>query len=83
MSLEYYKKQMVDLRAKLQKEKDAKKKDNEYFARLVKFASTPSSKANYRKSKIDRSASHDRQIDYIKRQIESCKENIARERKRK
>ena len=30
MSLEYYKKQMVDLRAKLQKEKDAKKKDNEY-----------------------------------------------------
>lgn len=83
MSLEYYKKQMVDLRAKLQKEKDAKKKDNEYFARLVKFASTPSSKTNYRKSKIDRSASHDRQIDYIKRQIESCKESIARERKRK
>lgn len=83
MSLEYYKKQMVDLRAKLQKEKDAKKKDNEYFARLVKFASTPSSKTNYRKSKIDRSASHDRQIDYIKRQIENCKENIARERKRK
>ena len=29
MSLEYYKKQMVDLRARLQKEKDAKKKDNE------------------------------------------------------
>jgi hypothetical protein len=29
MSLEYYKKQMVDLRAKLQKEKVAKKKDNE------------------------------------------------------
>ena len=83
MSLEYYKKQMVDLRAKLQKEKDAKKKDNEYFARLVKFASTPSSKTNYRKSKIDRSSSHDRQIDYIKRQIESCKESIARERKRK
>lgn len=83
MSLEYYKKQMVDLRAKLQKEKDAKKKDNEYYARMVKFASTPSSKTNYRKSKIDRSASHDRQIDYIKRQIENCKENIARERKRK
>ena len=81
MSLEYYKKQMVDLRAKLQKEKDAKKKDNEYYARMVKFSSTPSGKASYRKSKIDRSASHDRQIDYIKRQIENCKENIARERK--
>lgn len=83
MSLEYYKKQMVDLRAKLQKEKDAKKKDNEYYARMVKFSSTPSGKASYRKSKIDRAAYHDRQIESIKRQIESCKDNIARERKRK
>ena len=83
MSLEYYKKQMVDLRARLQKEKDAKKKDNEYCARMVKFSSTPSGKASYRKMKIDRAASHDRQIESIKRQIESCKESIARERKRK
>lgn len=83
MSLEYYKKQMVDLRAKLQKEKDAKKKDNEYCARMVKFSSTPSGKASYRKMKVDRAASHDRQIESIKRQIESCKESIARERKRK
>ena len=83
MSLEYYKKQMVDLRARLQKEKDAKKKDNEYYASLVKNASSPSSKASYRKSKIDRAASHDRQIESIKCQIENCKENIARERKRK
>ena len=83
MSLEYYKKQMVDLRARLQKEKDAKKKDNEYCARMVKFSSTPSGKASYRKMKIDRAASHDRQIESIKRQIENCKDNIARERKRK
>ena len=83
MSLEYYKKQMVDLRAKLQKEKDAKKKDNERYAALVKGASSPSSKASYRKSKIDRAASHDRQRESIKRQIENCKDNIARERKRK
>ena len=83
MSLEYYKKQMVDLRAKLQKEKDAKKNDNERYAALVKGASSPSSKAYYRKSKIDYAASHDRQIESIKRQIESCKESIARERKRK
>lgn len=83
MSLEYYKKQMVDLRARLQKEKEAKKKDNEYCARMVKFSSTPSGKASYRKMKIDRAASHDRQIESIKRQIESCKESIARERKRK
>ena len=82
MSLEYYKKQMVDLRARLQKEKDAKKKDNEYYARLVKFASTPSGKASYRKSKIDRAAYHDRQIESIKRSIETCKDNIARARKK-
>ena len=74
---------MVDLRAKLQKEKDAKKKDNAYYADMVKRSSTPSSKATYRKSKIDHAASHDRNIESIKRQIESCKESIARERKRK
>ena len=83
MSLEYYKKQMVDLRARLQKEKDAKKKDNEYYARCIKGSTTPTSKASYRKSKIDHAASHDRQIESLKRQIETCKENIARERKRK
>lgn len=83
MSLEYYKKQMVELRAKLQKEKDAKKRDNERYADLVKNASSPSSKASYRKQKIDHAASHDRSIESIKRQIENCKENIARERKRK
>ena len=82
MSFEYYKKQMVDLRAKLQKEKDAKKKDNEYYARMVKFSSTPSGKASYRKSKIDRAAYHDRQIESIKRSIETCKDNIARARKK-
>ena len=83
MSLEYYKKQMVDLRAKLQKEKDAKKSDNERYAGYIKNASSPSSKASYRKQKIDHAASHDRNIESIKRQIENCKENIARERKRK
>jgi hypothetical protein len=50
---------------------------------MVKFSSTPSGKASYRKFKIDRAASHDRQIESIKRQIENCKEAIARERKRK
>lgn len=83
MSLEYYKKQMVDLRAKLQKEKDAKKSDNERYAGYIKNASSPSSKASYRKQKIDHAASHDRNIESIKRQIENCKESIARERKRK
>ena len=80
MSKEYYRKKIIDLRASLQKEKDAKKKDNAYYADMVKRASSPSSKASYRKSKIDHAAAHDRKIDYIKRQIESAKESLKREK---
>lgn len=83
MSLEYEKKKMIDLRLNLEKEKAAKKRDKETYANLVKQASSPSSKAAYRKSKVERAASHDRQIEHIKRSIESCKERIASERKRK
>ncbi|MCQ2336414.1 MAG: hypothetical protein MJ010_04440 [Paludibacteraceae bacterium] len=80
MSKEYYKKKIVDLRASLAKEKEAKKHDNEYYARLIKSASSPSSKASYKKSKIDHADSHDRHIEYIKRQIESAKESLKREK---
>lgn len=80
MSKEYYRKRIIDLRADLQKEKDAKKRDNEYYADLVKRASSPSSKATYRKSKIDHAASHDRRIESIKRDIERAKEALKREK---
>lgn len=80
MSKEYYKKKIIDLRAKLQKEKEAKKRDNEYYADLIKRASSPTSKATYRKSKIDHAASHDRAIESIKRQIDSAKESLKREK---
>ena len=80
MSVEYYKKKLVDLRADVAKEKEAKKRDNERFAGLIKSASSPSSKASYRKSKIDHAASHDRRIERLKREIERCKETLARER---
>ena len=80
MSKEYYRKKIIDLRASLQKEKDAKKKDNAYYADMVKRASSPSSKASYRKSKIDYAARHDRNIESIKRQIESAKESLKREK---
>lgn len=83
MSVEYYKKLIIDLRAKMAKEKEAKKSDNERYASLVKSASSPSSKASYRKTKIDRAASHDRQIESYKRQIDSAKASLARERARK
>ncbi|MBQ7852040.1 MAG: hypothetical protein IJ342_04080 [Muribaculaceae bacterium] len=81
MSKEYYKKQIIDIRAAIEKEKEAKKRDNESYARLIKGASSPSSKASYRKSKIDRAASHDRQIESLKRRLESAKESLKREKK--
>ena len=83
MTVEYYRKHIIDLRTKLQKEKDAKKKDNERYADMIKRATSSSLKATYRKNKIDRAASHDRAIDSIKRQIDSVKDSIARERARK
>ena len=78
MSKEYYKKKIIDLRASIAKEKEAKKRDNENYARYIKNASSPSSKAGYRKSKVDAAARHDRQIEYLKRQIESAKDSLKR-----
>lgn len=78
MSKEFYKKKIIDLRAYIVREREQKKKDNEYYARIIKGASTPSSKANYRKNKIDKAAYHDRQIESYKRQIESAKESLKR-----
>jgi len=82
MSLEYYKRQLVDLRARMAREREAKKKDNAYYAERIKNTSSSSSKASYRKSKIDKAAYHDRAIESIKHSIEMCKAQIARERKR-
>lgn len=78
MSKEYYKKRLVDLRASVAKEREAKKKDNAYYAGLIKRAATPSSKASYRKSKIDKAASHDRRIESLKRDIERTRESLKR-----
>ena len=78
MSKEYYKKKLIDLRADIAKEREAKKRDNERYASLIKGASSISSKASYRKQKIDRAAYHDRQIESLKRQVESTRESIKR-----
>jgi hypothetical protein len=82
MSVEYYRKRLIDLRSQVTKEREAKKKDNERYAAYIKSASSPSSKASYRKQKIDHAASHDRNIENLKRQIESAKESLKRERER-
>lgn len=47
MTVEYYKKKLIDLRSDLAKEKEAKKRDNKRYAGYIKNASTPSSKASY------------------------------------
>lgn len=78
MSKEYYKKKLIDLRADIAKEREAKKRDNERYASLIKGTSNVSSKANYRKQKIDKAAYHDRQIENLKRQVESTREAIKR-----
>ena len=72
MSKDYYRKQIIDLRARVAQEKEAKKRDNEYYARMIKSASSPSSKATYRKNKIDKAAYHDRQIERLTRSILSA-----------
>ncbi len=82
MSVEYYRKQLITLRERVAKERENKKKDNAHYVQMIKSASSSSSKATYRKLKIDKAASHDRQIDSLKRQIESAKAALARERKR-
>ena len=78
MSKEYYKKKIIDLRAYIAREKESKKRDNERYASLIKGASSPSSKASYRKQKIDAAARHDRNIESYKRQIESAKDSLRR-----
>lgn len=78
MSKEYYKKRLVDLRARIAREREAKKRDNEMYARLIKGASSVTSKANYRKSKIDRAASHDRTIESLKRDVASTQAALKR-----
>lgn len=82
MSVEYYKKRLIDLRARLASERERKKSDNARYANLIKGASSTSSKAIYRKSKVDAAARHDREIERLKRDIESTKDSLARERKR-
>ena len=73
MSKEYYKKKIIDLRASITKEKEAKKRDNENYSRYIKNASSPSSKASYRKSKVDAAARHDRQIESAKDSLKRCR----------
>lgn len=78
MSKEYYKKKLVDLRADIAREREAKKRDNANYANLIKNASSTSTKATYRKSKIDKAAAHDRRIEYLKNEVERTRDALKR-----
>ena len=78
MSKEYYKKRIIDLRRYIADEREAKRRDNESYARSIKNAGSSSSKASYRKNKIDRAAYHDRRIEGWKADIERAKDSLKR-----
>ena len=78
MNKEYYKKRLIDLRASIAKEREAKKKDNAYYADMIKRATSTSTKASYRKSKISKAASHDKRIESLKRDVENTKASLKR-----
>ncbi len=80
MSKEYYRIRIVELRGQLERERAAKKHDNEYYASHIKSASSTSTKVSYRRSKIEHAARHDRNIESIKRNIESAREQLKREK---
>ena len=54
MSVEYYKKRLIDLRARLASERERKKSDNARYANLIKGASSTSSKLVIAKAKLIR-----------------------------
>ena len=78
MNKEYYKKRLIDLRASIAKEREAKKKDNAYYAGMIKRATSTSIKANYRKSKISKAAYHDKRIESLKHDVENTKASLKR-----
>lgn len=65
----YYRKLIQDKRAAIARERDAKKRDNQSYANMIKSAGSASSKASLRKSKIDRADGHDRRIESLKAEI--------------
>ena len=76
MSKESIRKSIIDLRANIARERELKKKDNQRIAGYVRSATTPASKARYRKDKIDVAARHDRNIETYKRRIESLQRDL-------
>lgn len=69
-----YRKQIIDKRLLITKEREAKKRDNERYARAIKSASTPDGKAYQRKQKISTAEQHDRRIEGWKKDVARLQE---------
>lgn len=75
MSKESIRKTIVDLRAYIAREREQKRKTTP-ASLAIKSATTPTSKASYRKNKIDTAARHDRAIEGYKRRIEQLQNDL-------
>jgi len=73
-----YRKQIIDLRARISRERDRKRDDNARFAGYIRSVRDASSKASYRRQKIDAASSHDRNIAGWQREIAVLQDRIRR-----
>ena len=83
MSVEYYKRQIIDIRSSILREKESKKRDNASMAAHIKSASSADNKAYLRKERIAKAASHDATIERLKSKLEDAKEDLAEARRHK
>lgn len=75
---EIYQKQIISIRERIAKERERKSYDNQKLQEQINRATSVSSKASYKRMKIDRAASHDRTIESLQRQLEQAKRGLAR-----
>ena len=75
MNKAFYQKQIIDLRVRIARERDAMKRDNESYSQMIRNSSSPSGKAALRKSKIDRTEGHKRIIASLQTQIAQAQLN--------
>lgn len=78
MSKESLKRQIIYLRAQIEKERESAKRDNAHYASAIKSTSSPAIKAQHRQSKVSASERHKQNIEGYKRQIENYKDQLKR-----
>lgn len=77
-SKEIYQKQIISIRERIAKERERKSYDNQKIQEQINRAISVSSKASYRRQKVDRAAQHDRAIQGLQKQLETAKMNLAK-----